>query len=106
MNRTRESALAEHMGEPAPLRARRMGIHTQHEAVVFMRADCHVCRSEGLTASSRVLLRSGGRECLATLYQVSSDILDHDEAGLSESAWERLRVADGAACRRSAGWAS
>jgi thymidine phosphorylase len=97
MNRVRESASADQKGRPAPLRARRMGIHTQHEAVVFMRADCHVCRSEGLTASSRVLLRSGGRECLATLYQVSSDILDHDEAGLSESAWERLRVADGAA---------
>ena len=81
---------------PPPLRARRIGIHTQHEAVVFMRTDCHVCRSEGLTASSRVLLRSRGRECLATLYQVSSAILSSHEAGLSEAAWERLQAAEGA----------
>jgi thymidine phosphorylase len=39
-----------------PLRARRLGIHTQNESVVFMRTDCHVCRSEGLSANSRVLL--------------------------------------------------
>ena len=45
-----------------PLRARRLGIHTQHEAVVFMRTDCHVCRSEGLPANSRVLLSANGRK--------------------------------------------
>jgi thymidine phosphorylase len=96
MSEVRAGAVTRDMHRPPPLRARRMGIHTQHETVVFMRTDCHVCRSEGLTASSRVLLRSGGQACLATLYQVSSDILGHDEAGLSESAWERLQVADGA----------
>lgn len=80
-----------------PLRARRMGIDTQHEPVVFMRGDCHVCRSEGLSANSRVLLGSNGREVIATLYQVSSDILEIDEAGLSETAWEHLQAADGAA---------
>lgn len=80
-----------------PLRARRLGIHTQHEAVVFMRTDCHVCRSEGLSANSRVLLSANGREVIATLYQVSSDIIEIDEAGLSETAWDHLRAADGAA---------
>jgi len=74
-----------------------MGVHTQHEAVVFMHADCHVCRSEGLSATSRVLLSSGGREVIATLYQVTSNFLELDEAGLSESAWDHLQAADGAA---------
>ncbi|MDX8450689.1 thymidine phosphorylase family protein [Mesorhizobium captivum] len=90
-------AAASALGEPAPLRARRLGIHTQHEAVVFMRTDCHVCRSEGLTAHSRVLLLAGGREVLATLYQVSSDLLAANEIGLSESAWSRLGADEGAA---------
>ncbi|MFO1151036.1 MAG: thymidine phosphorylase family protein [Alsobacter sp.] len=79
-----------------PLRARRIGIHTQHEAVVFMRTDCHVCRSEGLTPLARVLIESGGRSAIATLYQVSGNWLQENEVGLSESSWERLRTEDGA----------
>jgi hypothetical protein len=31
------------------IRARRLGLDTQYEAVVFMHKDCHVCRSEGTT---------------------------------------------------------
>lgn len=77
------------------LRARRIGIHTQHEAVVFMRTDCHVCRSEGLASHSRVLLQAGGREVIATLYQVTSDLISVDEAGLSEAAWQGLEISDG-----------
>jgi thymidine phosphorylase len=92
---TRHRSVAEAVAKPMPLRARRMGIHTQHEAVVFMRTDCPVCRSEGLSAHSRVLIQSRDREVLATLYQVSSDILDIDEVGLSESAWERLGATEG-----------
>jgi len=29
------------------------GIDTQHEAVVLMRRDCHVCRSQGFTVHAR-----------------------------------------------------
>jgi hypothetical protein len=32
------------------LRARRLGLITQPEAIVLMRTDCHVCKSEGLAA--------------------------------------------------------
>lgn len=77
------------------LRARRLGILTQQEAVVFMRTDCHVCRSEGLSAHSRVLLSAAGREVIATLHQVSSELIALDEAGLSETAWRRLDLRDG-----------
>jgi len=77
------------------LRARRFGVDTQHEAVVFMRKDCPVCRSEGFTAHARVLLARGDRAIIATLYQVTDHLLAHDEAGLSESAWRRLELSEG-----------
>lgn len=83
------------------LRVRRLGIHTQQEVLVFMRADCHVCRSEGLTAHSRVMLRSNGNSIIATLYQVESDLLNDEEAGLSEVAWERLGLSAGDTIRVS-----
>src|SRR3954451_23015905 len=82
-----------------PLRAKRLGIRTHQEAVAYMRTDCHVCRSEGLTPQSRVLLSANGREIIATLHQVTSDLLKADEAGLSETAWDRLGVAEGDAIR-------
>ncbi len=77
------------------LRARRLGIDTQYEAVVFMRDDCPICRSEGFAAQARVRLVHGDRSIIATLYHVSGDLLLHEEAGLSESAWRRLGLADG-----------
>ena len=77
------------------LRARRLGFDTHHEAVVLMHRDCPVCRSEGFTAHNRVLLRSGGRQVIATLYHVTSDLVALDEAALSESAWTRLGVHNG-----------
>jgi thymidine phosphorylase len=78
------------------LRARRLGIDTQQEAVIFMRKDCHVCRAEGFTAHARVLVSNGHSAVIATLFQVTSDILDDGEAGLSEPAWRRLGLDDGA----------
>jgi thymidine phosphorylase len=85
-----------HASEALPLlRARRLGVHTHDEAVVFMRSDCYVCKSEGLSPRSLVLLTANGREAIATLYHVSSDLLEIDEAGLSEAAWLRLQTADG-----------
>jgi thymidine phosphorylase len=77
------------------VRARRLGFDTQHEAVVMMHRECAVCRSEGLSAHNRVLLRANGRQVIATLYHVTSDLVRHDEAGLSESAWHRLGLRDG-----------
>jgi thymidine phosphorylase len=89
--RNRASSTVSH-----PLRARRLGIDTQHEAVVFMHKDCHVCRSEGFVAHARVLLRADARHIIATLYQVTGGLIAHDEAGLSESAWMRLGLQEGA----------
>ncbi len=80
---------------PPTLRARRLGLFTQHEPIVLMRTDCHVCRSEGLSPRAQVLLSSGGRQVYATLYQVSGELLAIDEAALSEAAWTLLGVAEG-----------
>jgi thymidine phosphorylase len=77
------------------VRARRLGLDTQYEAIVFMRKDCQVCRSEGFSAHARVLLCNGKRRVIATLYQVTSDLIGHAEAALSESAWFRLGLQEG-----------
>lgn len=79
-----------------PLRAKRLGIETQHEPIVLTHADCPVARSEGFGARAQVELSANGRTALATLYQVSSGIVGLDEVGLSETVWHRLDVPDGA----------
>lgn len=77
------------------LRARRLGVDTYRESVVYMHRDCPVCKSEGFDAQSRVLVSNGGRSTVATLNVITSDLLDTQTAGLSEAAWRRLAVRDG-----------
>ena len=82
------------------LRLRRLGIETHQEAVVYMRDDCSVCRSEGFEAQSRVQVTVGERSIVATLNIVSTDLampclLADGEVGLSEAAWKRLGAAEG-----------
>jgi thymidine phosphorylase len=89
----------QHGGHPPlksnSVRVRRLGLDTQYEAIVFMRKDCQVCRSEGFSAHARVLLCNGKRRVIATLYQVTGDLIGHAEAALSESAWFRLGLKEG-----------
>lgn len=82
-------------GDAPVIRARRLGLFTQDDAIVLMRSDCHLCRAEGLAARSRVLLSSARGEVIATLYQVENGWLAEHEAGLSEAAWARLGLAEG-----------
>jgi thymidine phosphorylase len=77
------------------LALRRLGIDTYRQAVVFMRADCHICRSQGFLAPSLVEVRLGERTVIATLQAVTSDLLGDGEAGLSEEAWRRLAAREG-----------
>lgn len=78
------------------LRLRRIGIDTHQEAVLYMRQDCHVCRSEGFSAQARVQVRLGERAIMATVGKITSDLLAHGEASLSDAAWRRLSARDGA----------
>ncbi len=77
------------------LRATRVGIDTYLEPVVYMHADCPVCRSEGFEAQTRVKLTHGTASIIATLNVVQSTLVAIDQAGLSESAWRSLGVQDG-----------
>ena len=52
---------------PPSIQVRRFGIDTHQEAVIYMRADCEICRSEGFEAEARVEGRHGGRAVTATL---------------------------------------
>lgn len=72
------------------LTARRLRWHTQDDSIILMRTDCPICRSEGLTSRSRVLVTCGSKQIVATLHQVEDEWLDLSEAGLSEAAWIRL----------------
>lgn len=78
-----------------PLRLRRLGIDTYQEAVVYMREDCSVCRSEGFEAQSRILVEHGSHSIIATLNVVKNGLLEPGEAGLSEAAWHMLNGEEG-----------
>jgi thymidine phosphorylase len=80
---------------PVQQAVRRLGIDTLAEPVVFLHRNNPVSRAEGFEAHNRVLLRAGSREVIATLFLVSDGFLNDDVAGLSEAAWERLRLAPG-----------
>ena len=72
-----------------------LGIDTQREYVVFMRSDCHICQSEGFEAHNRILVTLKDKTIIATLNTITGDILHHNEAALSESAWNALSAVTG-----------
>lgn len=61
----------------------------------MLHSDCPVARSEGFTARAQIELEAAGRSALATLYQVTDDLIGVHDVGLSEAVWRRLRVEDG-----------
>ena len=87
---------------PAPSHAghnslvlRHLGIDTYGEAVIYMRSDCPVCRSVGVSVQSRVRVTLGDRSLVATLNAVTGPVLDDGEAALSEVAWHTLDAKPG-----------
>ena len=81
--------------EPNVLRVKRLGIDTYHEPVIYMTADCPVCRSEGWTAEARIQVSCNGRSIIATLNVVTGGLLTPEDAGLSEIGWQMLDAHDG-----------
>ncbi len=77
-------------GLDSMLTARPIGIDTYQEPIVYMRADCPVCRSEGFESQSRILVGGNGTSLIATLNVVYGEWLGHGEAGFSEIAWKLL----------------
>jgi len=73
------------------LKARRLGIDTRKHLVIYMRADCTICRSEGFRSEARLKISLGEKWIIATLNVIYSEVLKQDEIGFSESAWEKLK---------------
>jgi thymidine phosphorylase len=63
---------------------------------VYLHRDSAVVRSEGFDSQTRIEVRNGSRMIRATLGVVTGELLGHDEAGLSEAAWGRLRAEENA----------
>jgi thymidine phosphorylase len=57
------------------LRFRDLGIDTNQELVVFMPASCHVCKSEGFQALTRLSVSFNGSTIIAGLNITSDDLL-------------------------------
>lgn len=81
--------------ELAPLKAKRLRLRTQREAIAIVNQECTAARSEGLTERARVELRVDDRQAIARLYQVDDAIVAVDEIGLSETAWHKLELKEG-----------
>ncbi len=77
------------------LRLRQLDIDTYNDAVIYMRNDCNVCRSEGFEVHARVEVTLGDRSLIATIQLIGSDILEHGEASLSIYAWKLLAAKEG-----------
>jgi len=85
--------MADEQGDRLP--ARRARIDTYQQPVIYMRADCPVCRAEGFEAQAQVEVTAHGRTVLAILHRVDAEWLRPDEAALSEAAWNLLDLRDG-----------
>jgi thymidine phosphorylase len=84
---TRASTPTRAAGVARTLRARRAGIDTYQQPVVYMRVDSDVCRAEGFEAQAQVELVTGGTAVPAILHRVDAEWLELDEVALSEAAW-------------------
>jgi len=74
---------------------KRLGIDTYKEPVIYMRKDCHVCASEGFEARSRIRVSCGEQSIIATLNVITSNLLEKEEAGLSDYAWNLIGAGEG-----------
>lgn len=72
-----------------------LGINTHKEPVIYMREDSYICKSEGFTAQTRVQVILNNCSIVATLNTVESNLLRHNEASLSNYAWELLSAKEG-----------
>ena len=85
------------MTSPVRLQVRRVGIDTWRENVAYLHRDCPVVRAAGFQALSKVSIGANGTTIAAVLNVVDdARIVATCELGLSEDAFRRLGVADGA----------
>ena len=83
------------------LYAHRIGIDTYKQAIVFMRRDCDICRSEGFETRTRIHVAIGNCFIIAILNTVGENLLPRNKIGLSEFAWQLLDAKEGDVVRLS-----
>ena len=81
--------------QQSALAYKELGIDTLQEYVAFLQKDCHIVRSEGIEAQTRVALTYQNRSIVATVHVIHSDLLMCGEIGLSMSAQKALAVQPG-----------
>ncbi len=82
------------------LKLRRLPIDTYRENVVFLHRDCPVYRTEGFQALAKIEVSCGRRKVLGVLDVVDGGgLMETDELGLSEEAFDQLGVKEGQAVR-------
>ena len=69
-----------------------IGIDTHQEPMVYMRADCEVCKAEGFIASTRMGLEIENRILIATLNVVDESALSLGHIGLFRIALQRSQT--------------
>nr|WP_314897732.1 thymidine phosphorylase family protein [uncultured Flavobacterium sp.] len=84
-----------HHDHSNPLKVKSLGIDTYRENNIYMLIDCDICRSEGFTALTRLVVHHNEKSIVATLNVVHSELLQENEGGLSDIALKRLDVKDG-----------
>ncbi|MFW8564711.1 thymidine phosphorylase family protein [Orrella sp. 11846] len=77
------------------LKYKELGIDTMQEYVAFLQMDCHIVRSEGIQAQTRVELIACNIRIVATVNVIHSDMIECGEIGLSMSAQAALGVQEG-----------
>ncbi len=77
------------------LKYKHLGIFTQNANVVFLKNDSHICISEGFEALTRIRVSTETGSIVASLNVITSAILQKDEVGLSNTATEKLGIAEG-----------
>lgn len=70
-------------------------IDTNQELVVFMPRSCHVCRSEGFQALTRLTISLNGKSIVADLNVTEDGLLEEGEISLSVSAIKKLCCNEG-----------
>ncbi len=76
------------------LLVKRIGIDTYRVPVIYMREDCHICKSEGFEALSRIAVTIGDKTIIGTLNIVRDSLVQPGELGLSDAAWSLLNAED------------
>lgn len=95
IKRCADAATATAPEQSNTLEARRLGIDTHDHAIIYMRADCHICRAEGFASHARIKVTGPqGQSLIATLNLIVSELLAPGQIGLSETAWKKLELVE------------